>query len=141
MRGFAWSRARRILARTAVAGVLVAGAVATPVAAFAATGGDSNKGDVWVDNVGQPAGPGHEMDPHLACADINLWGNGLADASGSYTIDGWPPSGSQQQAYSSTWQYNGTTGGDQVTDVINVQTLVANAVKNGDAPVNKQGFH
>jgi hypothetical protein len=124
-----------------IVGTLVGGGLAATGSAAASTGGDSNKGDVWVDNVGQPAGPGHEMDPHLSCANINLWGNGLADAGGSYTIDGWPPSGTQQQAYSSTWQYNGATGGDQVTDVINVQTLVANAVKNGDAPVNKQGFH
>src|SRR5947209_8693273 len=60
-----------------------------------AQGGDNNAGDVWVDNVGQPAGPGHEMDPHLACQDINLWGNGLSDSSGTYTISGWQPSGQQ----------------------------------------------
>jgi hypothetical protein len=103
--------------------------------------GDSNAGDVWVDNVGQPAGPGHEMDPHLSCADINLWGDKLADATGTYTIDGWPPSGHKQQAYSSTWSYNQTQGGVQVLDVIKVQTLVANAMANGDVPHPKQGFH
>jgi uncharacterized repeat protein (TIGR01451 family) len=110
-------------------------------AASALAGGDPNAGDVWVDNVGQPAGPGHEMDPHLACQNINLWGDGIADSSGSYTIDGWPPSGSQEQDYASTWSYNGSTGGTQVMDVISVSTLIDNAIANGDAPQNGQGFH
>jgi hypothetical protein len=109
--------------------------------AYAAAGGNKNAGDVWVDNVGQPAGPGHEMDPHLACANINLWGNGLADGGGTFTIDGWPPSGSQEQVYSAGWTYNLATGGDQVTQVIDVGTLIANAKTAGDAPINGQGFH
>lgn len=103
--------------------------------------GDSNAGDVWLDNVGQPAGPGHEMDPHLSCTDINLWGDKLADATGSYTIDGWPPSGHKQQAYSGTWNYDQSQGGVQVLDVINVQTLINNAMANGDTPNPQQGFH
>jgi len=119
--------------------------LALPAGAFASQGGDNNKGDVWVDNVGQPAGPGHEMDPHLACQDINLWGNALADPSGTYTIDGWSPSGSHEQDYPATgnasWSYNNAQGGDQITDVIVVKTLIANAIANGDAPINKQGFH
>ena len=101
--------------------------------------GDDNRGDVWVDNVGQPAGPGHEMDPHLACANINLWGNDLADSSGSYTIDGWQPSGFQETDYASTWTYNGS--GDQVTSVIDVHTLLANAIASGDTPQAQQGYH
>jgi hypothetical protein len=109
--------------------------------AYAAAGGNANAGDVWVDNVGQPAGPGHEMDPHLACANINLWGNGLADGSGTFTIDGWPPSGSQEQTYAAGWTYNTSKGGDQVLQVINVATLVANARAAGDAPINSQGLH
>jgi len=125
--------------------VCAAGLAAAPSGAFAATGGNSNKGDVWVDNVGNPPGPGHEMDPHLACADINLWGSGLADASGTYTIDGWPPSGSQEQDYpasgTAAWTYNTAAGGSQVTSVISVQTLINNAIANGDAVHNKQGFH
>jgi hypothetical protein len=120
----------------AAAGML---ALAGSPAAFAAGGG--NAGDVWTDNVGQPAGPGHEQDPHLACQDINLWGSGLADSSGTYTIDGWPPSGSTEQDYASTWSYNESLGGTQVLNVINVHTLIANAVANGDAPINKQGYH
>jgi hypothetical protein len=122
------------------AGVLVVCALGFPASALADAGGDANSGDVWLDTVGQPAGPGHEMDPHLPCADINLWGDKLADAGGSYTIDGWPPSGNKAQAYSSTWKYDGTQGGSQVIDVISVQTLIANAAANGDAPAHN-GYH
>jgi hypothetical protein len=107
------------------------------VPAGTAFGGDPNAGDVWVDNVGQPAGPGHEMDPHLACQDIDLWGAKLADSSGSYSIDGWPPSGSQEQDYVSSWSVNAS----QPLDVISVKTLIANAVANGDVPQANQGFH
>src|SRR4051812_25098661 len=129
---------RRLLAGAATALALAA---VVPAAASAAAGGDNNRGDFWVDTVGEPAGPGHEMDPHLPCANINLWGDKMADSGDAYTIDGWSPSGDKELAYSSHWAYNGASGGDQVMDVINVQTLIANAVANGDAPVNKQGFH
>jgi hypothetical protein len=85
------------------------------------------------------------MDPHLACQDINLWGSGLADGSGTFTIAGWPPSGAQEQDYpasgSATWSYDQSAGGSQVIAVINVQTLITNAAANGDAPKNKQGYH
>ena len=123
--------------------LLATGTVAlAPVpAALAASGGDANAGDVWTDNVGQPAGPGHEQDPHLACTDINLWGAGMADAAGSYTIDGWAPSGHQEMDYSSTWTYDKGKGGTQVISVIPIKTLIANAVANGDTPQAQQGFH
>ncbi|MDP9325876.1 MAG: hypothetical protein M3O87_04980, partial [Candidatus Dormibacteraeota bacterium] len=84
-------RVRRIITALFAAAAV---AIMVPGVALAATAGDDNKGDVWVDNVGQPAGPGHEMDPHLKCQDINLWGSALADAGGTYTVDGWEPSGS-----------------------------------------------
>ena len=119
--------------------------------AFAASSGDDNKGDVWVDNVGQPSGPGHENDPHLACADINIWGDKMADPSGTFTIDGWDPSGSGagDQAWpgtkanpgTATWTYDQSTGGSQVIAVINVHTLIANAVANGDTAQAQQGYH
>jgi hypothetical protein len=129
---------RRLLA--AVVAVLAL-AVVVPGVALAAAGGDNNKGDAWVDSVGEPPGPGHEMDPHLPCVNINLWGDKMADSGGSYKIYGWEPSGNKDQAYSSNWSYNGLAGGSQVMDVINVQQLIAAAVANGDAPVNGQGFH
>ena len=120
-------------------GACIAACLLLPTAS--ALGGDPNAGDVWVDNVGQPAGPGNEMDPHLACQNINLWGSGLADSSGSYVIDGWPPSGSQEQDYASNWSYNQSEGGSQVLDVIPVRALIDKAIANGDAPQNSQGFH
>ena len=128
---------RRLAMISVVALAMLGGSTAT---AIGSAGGDSNAGDVWLDNVGQPSGPGHEMDPHLQCQDINLWGDKLADPSGTYTIDGWRPSGSKQQAYSSTWSYDGNQGGSQVISVINVKTLIANAIANGDQPA-AQGFH
>jgi len=108
--------------------------------ALAASGGDSNAGDVWLDNVGQPAGPGHEMDPHLACQDINLWGDKLADSSGTFTINGWPPSGGKEVDYSGTWSYDSSQGGDQVVATISVATLIGNASANGDKAAHN-GYH
>jgi hypothetical protein len=128
---------KRVLAATAVAACALMSA--TPALA-----GNGNAGDVWVDNVvasgPQYGGPGHEMDPHLSCdTNINLWGAKLADPSGGYTIDGWPPSGTGMQTYSSSWNYSGP--GSQVIDVIDVQKLVAAAIVNGDVPQANQGFH
>ncbi|MHB8489846.1 MAG: hypothetical protein ACYDCS_11655 [Candidatus Dormibacteria bacterium] len=133
-------RFRVLGAAVATLAVVTLACLGTTTAA-ASAGGNKNAGDVWVDNVGQPAGPGHEMDPHLACANINLWGNGLADPTGTFTIDGWPPSGSQEQTYAASWTYNTTTGGDQVVQVIDVGVLIHNAIAAGDAPINGQGFH
>jgi hypothetical protein len=139
---------RRILVAVLVATSLLATSTALAKRSWhhhhangAAQGGNSNKGDVWIDNVGQPPGPGHENDPHLACADINLWGAKLADPTDTYTIDGWPPSGSKKKAYSGTWYYDTAKGGSQVLDVINVKTLIANAAANGDTPQANQGYH
>jgi hypothetical protein len=117
-------------------------ALSTAPTAMGESGGNKNAGDVWTDNVGQPPGPGHEQDPHLACQDINLWGSGLADPSEEYVIDGWPPSGHQEKDYpTSTWSYNQSLGGSQVISVISVKTLIETAIANGDAPVNGQGYH
>jgi hypothetical protein len=127
----------RFLIATAIA-VVCLGLAGT---ALAASGGDNNAGDFWVDTVGAPQGPGHEMDPHLPCANINVWGDKMADPTEAYTIAGIPPSGTKKNAYASTWSYNAAAGGNQVMDVIDVQQLVAAAVANGDAPVNGQGFH
>jgi hypothetical protein len=127
--------------RGLVAGAACMLALGSGSVALAASGGDPNAGDVWTDNVGQPPGPGHEQDPHLACTDINLWGAGLADSSGTFTVDGWPPSGSQEVDYSSSWSYNTATGGDQVVAVISISQLISTARANGDTPKNKNGYH
>ena len=113
-------------------------ALATGTAAWGASGGDSNAGDVWLDNAAQPAGPGHEMDPHLGCGTINLYGSGLADGSGSFTIDGWPPSGSQEVVYTGSWSYSGS--GTQTIASFDAATLVADASNAGDTP-SAQGYH
>lgn len=108
--------------------------------ALASAGGNSNAGDVWLDNVGQPAGPGHEMDPHLACQDINMWGAGLADSSGAFTINGWPPSGGKEVDYSGSWSYDTGQGGDQVVATISISRLIATAQANGDRAAHN-GYH
>lgn len=129
--------------RTALAAISFALALAASFAAYRLTGSaQGNAGDVWVDNVGQPSGPGHEQDPHLMCADINLWGNGLADASGTFIIDSWPPTGNGATAYGpAPWTYNQTTGGDQVLAVIPISSLQAGSAANGDIPQAQQGLH
>ena len=136
-------RSRRLAFLPAAFILAALAAVAAPAMAFGAAGGDSNRGDVWLDNVGQPAGPGHEMDPHLQCVDINLWGANMGDAAGTFTIDGWPPSGHQEQAYpaagTAAWRYSGGKSA-QVIAVIPVRTLVANAAAKGDTPAH-QGYH
>lgn len=121
-----------------LAGLLALGGAAG--SALASSGGDSNAGDVWLDNVGQPAGPGHEMDPHLACQDINMWAAGLADSTGAFAIDGWPPSGHKAVDYSGNWSYDTTQGGDQVAATISINTLIATAQSNGDRPAHN-GYH
>ena len=129
--------------RTALAAISFALALAASFAAYRLTGSaQGNAGDVWVDNVGQPSGPGHEQDPHLMCADINLWGNGLADASGTFIVDSWPPTGNNAKAYGpAPWTYNQTTGGDQVLAVIPISSLLAGSAANGDIPQAQQGLH
>ena len=84
--------------------------------------------------------------PHLPCADIGLVGINMRDAAGTYTIDSIPPTGNQNQVYADAthaahWAYNKTTGGEQVMDVINVQTLVANAIAAGAEAHPIQGYH
>jgi hypothetical protein len=106
-------------------------------AAWAAGGGDSNRGDVWLDNAGQPAGPGHEMDPHLACSDIVLYGAGLAERSGSFAIDGWPPSGSQSVDYLGQWQVQ--SGTEQIA-LVPIRQLLMGAQASGDS-ATPQGAH
>jgi hypothetical protein len=135
---------RRIGAAIISVGALaLGGAVATAASGASAAAHDSttNKGDVWLDNVGQPSGPGHEHDPHLACQDINIWGDKLAINHSKYEIDGWSPSGSHERVYQGFWVYNRHDGGPQILDVIDVQKLVDSATAKGDAPVNGQGLH
>ena len=53
---------------------------------------NGNAGDIWVDQAGTPAGPGHENDPQLsACSAVTVWGAGMADGGGTLTIESIPP--------------------------------------------------
>jgi hypothetical protein len=127
--------------RMCIVGTVAALALVPGTAALASSGGNSNAGDVWLDNAGQPAGPGHEMDPHLACGPINLYGSGLADNGGSFTIDSWPPSGQQVGVYTANWSYDTSREGtQQIADTIDGRTLVQDAISAG-ASASNQGYH
>jgi hypothetical protein len=121
--------------------VVAASLLALATCGSALASGDANAGDVWVDNVGQPAGPGHEMDAHLACSDIAIYGSKMADSTGSWTVYGWPPSGSQQPDLTGTWSYDQAAGGDQQIGTISISDLIAGAQAAGDEPHNGQGYH
>jgi len=113
----------------------------TPVAAGPGAGGSgNNRGDAWVDAVGQGQ-VGHENDPHLGCNDIAISGAMLNDASGPFTIQGWPPSGRREVDWSATWHYGTATGGSQVIATVPVHMLIAAATGSGDTAQPQQGFH
>lgn len=115
-----------------------------------ALGDNPNAGDVWLQPVGQGADfPGHQHIPHFEnCDDINLWGNGMTEASGEYTIDSIPPTsdGGFDQVYptdstSEPWTYDTAAGGNQVMSVVDTEILVANAISAGAVAHEQQGYH
>ena len=110
-------------------------------ASYTTVAAQGNKGDVWVDTVGSNDGP--EMDPHLPCADFNVWGMKLQDSSGPFTIQGWPPSGAgaSEVDYSNTWHFDTAGADQQVIATVPVDTLLANAKASGDTAQQNQGFH
>ena len=129
-------RLRGVLIATGAAAL----AVALAVPAAAATGGDSNRGDVWLTQAGRTS-PGHAMEPHLsACSNVWLWGANMGDASGSFSLNGWSPTGHQEVDYSSTWHYPGGKAA-HVIAVISSATLIANARAHGYRPQANQGYH
>ena len=108
--------------------------------ALQAANGDNNAGDFFLDGIS--LGPGGEHDPHLGCpTSIIVGGMNLADSSGSYTIYGWPPSGTQESLLSGTWNYNKTVGGTQTIATVSSTTLVNDAIAAGDTAINSQGLH
>jgi len=129
-------------ASTMVAVAAFAGAFSTYSPARATAASDSNnKGDVWVDTVGSNDGP--EMDPHLPCADVAVWGMKLNDSSGPFAVQGWEPSGTGASDidFSGTWTFDTSSDAMQQIAVIDVQTLINTAVANGDVAQPQQGFH
>lgn len=93
--------------------------------------GRGNSGDVWLDNI-KPS-----TDPHLPCQDIVLSGSGLADSRGTFTLQGFSPSGSQELDYSESWRYTQT--GARVIAIISLWKLIAQSEAGGNA--GAQGFH
>jgi hypothetical protein len=83
--------------------------------------GDNNRGDVWVDQKGATGEPGHENDPQLGCGSFNIYGAGLADASGTYAIYSMPPTGHKSLEHDGDWKY--TTAGVQVINADQPITL------------------
>src|SRR2546428_164906 len=66
------------------------------------------------DNPGHLGDPGHENDPHI-CGLIDIYGNGLADPTGTFDVVAWPPTGDGSTVVvSGTWNYDQTLGGNQV---------------------------
>jgi hypothetical protein len=132
-------------ASTVVAVAAFGGAFSTyaPAAAHQSSDpGTDNRGDVWVDVTGSNDGP--EMDPHLGCPpSIAIWGMKLNDSSGPFTIQGWPPSGSGASDidFSGTWTFDPSSDTQQVIATVDTQTLLSNAMANGDTAQPQQGFH
>jgi hypothetical protein len=131
-----YRRLRGLLIATGAAAL----AVVLAVPAAAATGGDSNRGDVWLTQAGRTS-PGHAMEPHLsACSNIWLWGANMGDSGGSFTLNGWSPTGHKEVDYSGTWHYPGGKAA-HVIAVISSATLIANARAHGDTAQANQGYH
>ena len=101
---------RRILTPAGVlAGVILAQACVFPGGVLADAGGDANAGDVWVDTAGAPPGPGHEMDPHLPCQSINLWGK--LDGCITFNTTPLPDSDPKDGTHSTVGKWTGCTNG------------------------------
>ena len=149
--------AKILLACAAAFSVVATGLIIGPQASFA-----TNAGDIFV-SATNTLPTGHETDPHLSCpSQIYLWGNGLTLGSGTFSIDGYHPSGSAtgnpfggayhpDQAWpndnanasippkgGATWSY---TGGGRPIATISTAVLIANAQLNGDLYQPQQGYH
>ncbi|TMD96208.1 MAG: hypothetical protein E6I76_08380 [Chloroflexi bacterium] len=101
----------------------------------------ANSGDIFIQSAGAGAPSGHATDPHLSCADIDLWGAGLADPSSTFTIAGAPPSGSDETVYSASWSYSSAVADPQIIAVVPVATLISDAAAAGDTPQANGGYH
>lgn len=100
--------------------------------------------------------------PHLPCENIEVLGSGMADESGNYEVDSWPPSGHKEPVYGKKTSgasalsagmttgdagnnglaaYSSARGGLQVMDIIDVDALVQNAIVAGADAHPVQGYH
>jgi hypothetical protein len=131
-------RRSRALALATGAGMLaVTGLLATSGVASADPGSD-NAGDVWVGNAGAPPVPGHQMDPHLTCTTIDVWGAQLAAPGGTFTVSGVNPDGSTTVLYTGTWVNDDGTGAPIAT--VDPNLLVAD-LPPGTAAQPQEGYH
>ena len=100
--------------------------------------------------------------PHLPCANIEVMGKGMGDASGPYSIDVWPPTGDAAPVYgkdangtsvlsgqmtagdvghNGTWTFDAAKHQYQVMDIVDVDALVHNADLAGAHEHPIQGYH
>ena len=100
--------------------------------------------------------------PHLPCANIEVMGKGMGDASGAYSVDVWPPTGNMTPVYgkdvsgasvltgqmtpgdvgnNGTWTFDAAKHAYQVMDIIDVDALVHNADVAGGHEHPIQGYH
>jgi hypothetical protein len=101
--------------------------------ASAALAGDPNAGDIWVDTATTQtigvtaAGPGHENDPHLPCANVGVFAAKMADPTSAepnqFTVYAWPPTGSQNAIYTAGWTYSKGAADPQEIAVIPVSVF------------------
>ncbi len=116
----------------AVAGGMILSS-ATAVAA-------NNKGDIWLNNVGSMADPGHV--PHLQFADIAMLAKYPGGSGGTFEIVAWQPTGDNKSVvYSGNWTYDQSGPDIQQIATISINTLYANTVALGFTAHPKQGFH
>ena len=111
----------------------VIGLGAALLGASAALAGDPNAGDIWVDSATaqttgvSAAGPGHENDPHLPCANVGVFAAKMADPTAGeanrFTVYAWPPTGSQNAIYTASWTYTKGDADPQEIAVIPVSTF------------------
>ena len=131
-------RAARFGAAMVVVGATLLGLTSLSTSTASAS---TSKGDVWVDNVGSDAYNGHETDPMLECADIDIWADKLVTSSGNFDIFSIPPSNKKDTlVYSGKWKYKTSTGGDQIIAVVDVTKLISSTVKAGGVE-KTHGYH
>ena len=115
-------------------------AIAGGLVMSTATAAASNPGDIWLNNVGSAADPGHV--PHLQFKDIAMYANYPGAGGGTFTIVAWKPTGDNKSVvYSGSWSYNPSGTRIQQIATVSMSTLYANVQQLGLKPQAQQGFH
>ena len=128
------------LHRLRTAGIgLCLGGVAVSAWSSAISVRAANTGDIFIQNAGAGAPSGHDNDPKLSCADIDLWGSGLVLSTSTFGIAGLAPTGSGETVYSASWTYSSAVADPQIIAVVPVATLIADAAAAGPTEVRSAG--